>query len=128
MESKIQSFKDLDAWKEGHKLVISIYHVTENFPSKEQFSLINQMRRAVVSVTSNIAEGFSRQSYKDKVKFYSISLGSLTEVQNQFIISKDVGYINEKIFGETWNQTVKVHRIINGLIKSSKDVANSLRP
>lgn len=77
--NKIQSFTDLNAWKEGHKLALIIYEITNKFPKEEIFGLSNQLRRAVVSITSNIAEGFSRQSYKEKAHFYFTSLGSTTE-------------------------------------------------
>lgn len=90
---KIAAFTDLDAWKEGHQLVILIYMLTKQFPRDEQFGLTSQIRRAVVSITSNIAEGFSRNSYREKLQFYSMALGSLTEVQNQLLIAKDVGYL-----------------------------------
>ncbi len=65
-KSKIKSFTDLYAWKEGHKLVLMIYKITEKFPQKEMFGLISQMRRSAVSITSNTAEGFSRNTNKDK--------------------------------------------------------------
>jgi len=118
---KIRSFTDLNAWKEGHRLVLMIYKITEKFPQKEKFSLTNQMCRCAVSITSNIAEGFSRQSYKEKVQFYYIALGSTTELQNQLIIARDVNYLLEADFKQISQQTVKVHKIINGLIKSSKN-------
>ena len=121
MKNKIKSFTDLIAWKEGHKLVLMIYDITKQFPKEEIFGLTNQLRRAVVSFTSNIAEGFSRQSYKDKIKFYYISLGSLTEVQNQLLIAKDIKYISQEYFNKIAEQTTKVSKIINGLIKSSKN-------
>lgn len=119
---KIRSFTDLDAWKEGHVLVLKIYTITKDFPKEEIFCLTNQLRRAVVSITSNIAEGFSRNSFKEKIQFYSIALGSLTEVQNQILISKDIGYINQNIFQELADLTIKVNKIINGLIKKSKSM------
>jgi four helix bundle protein len=119
---KIKSFTDLDAWKEGHKLTIEIYNVTKKFPKEEQFGLTNQIRRAVVSITSNIAEGFSRNSYKEKVQFYSVALGSLTEVQNQLLISRDIGYIANEEFKKLAEQSVKVSKIINGLIKKTKAI------
>lgn len=118
--SLIKSFTDLNAWKEGHKLVLEIYKITSEFPKDEMFGLTNQMRRCAVSITSNIAEGFSRQFYKEKVQFYYISLGSVTELQNQLLIARDVCYINNGQFQELANLSVKVHKIINGLIKSSK--------
>jgi four helix bundle protein len=79
---KIKSFSDLDAWREGHKLVLNIYQITKLFPKEELFCLTNQLRRAGISFTSNIAEGFSRQSFKEKRQFYSMALGSLTDIQN----------------------------------------------
>lgn len=116
----IKSFTDLNAWKEGHQLVLAIYKMTKLFPSDEKFGLINQMQRASVSITSNIAEGFSRNSNKEKIQFYYTALGSLTEVQNQLLISKDLGYINLSQFKEISFQTVVVSKLINGLIKSLK--------
>ncbi len=119
LKQKIKSFTDLNAWKEGHKLVLMIYDVTRQFPREEQFGLTNQMRRAAVSITSNIAEGFSRQSFREKSQFYSMALGSLTELQNQLLISKDVKYVSNDSFDKIAEQTIIVSKIINGLIKSS---------
>ena len=119
-KNKILNFTDLNAWKEGHKIVVRIYKITDNFPKAEIFGLTNQMRRCAVSITSNIAEGFSRQSYKEKVFFYSTALGSITELQNQILIARDVGYLDNKIFDVVSKQTVVVHKITNGLIKMSK--------
>lgn len=119
-KDKIKSFTDLRAWQEGHELVLTIYDITKQFPKEEIFGLTSQLRRAAVSVTSNIAEGFSRQSYKDKIKFYSISLGSLTETQNQLLIARDVKYVSQKDFNKIAQQTVEVSKITNGLIKKSK--------
>lgn len=121
VSTKILTFKDLDAWKEGHVIVIMIYKTSRDFPKEEIFGLTSQMRRCAVSITSNIAEGFSRQSYKEKIQFYSISQGSVTELQNQLLVAKDVGYINEKRFEEIDAQLLKIHRIINGLIKKSRE-------
>lgn len=116
----IQSFTDLKVWKEGHKLVILTYKETEKFPQKEIFSLTNQMRRCVVSITSNIAEGFSRRSNKEKLQFYCIAQGSLTELQNQLLIARDVGFLTKERFKQLADQSVVVHRIMSGLIKKSK--------
>ena len=117
----IKSFIDLDAWKEGHRLVLLIYESTKKFPKEETFGLVSQLRRCVVSITSNIAEGFSRNSYKEKVQFYSMAQGSVTELQNQILIARDVGYILKDEFKKLADQSVKVHKIVAGLIKSSRN-------
>ena len=118
---KIQSFTGLKAWQEGHKLVIMIYRATKTFPPEESFGLTNQLRRAVISITSNIAEGFSRQSPREKAQFYYHALSSLTEVQNQILAAKDIGYIQLKNFDGVAQQTVIVSKLLNGLIKSVKN-------
>lgn len=119
-KKKIQSFTDLDAWKEGHNLVLMVYRMTKQFPKDELFALTSQMRRCAVSITSNVAEGFSRQSSKEKVQFYSISLGSITELQSQLLIAKDVNYLEQEKFQEAAHQSVQVHKITGGLIRSLK--------
>jgi len=117
---KIQSFTDLEVWREAHKLVLLIYEITKKFPKEEIFALVSQMRRAVVSITSNIAEGFSRQSYKEKVQFYSMARGSLTELENQLLIAKDVGYIDNSEFNKVMDQITVVHKLLNAFIKKTK--------
>lgn len=119
---KIQAFTDRIAWQEGHKLVLLVYKTTKKFPNNEVYGLINQMRRSAVSITSNIAEGFSRPTYKDKLYFYSIAQGSVTELQNQILISRDINYLDEGGFKEFFEQTVAVHKLLNGLIKKSKNI------
>jgi four helix bundle protein len=116
----ITRFTDLDAWKEGHSLVLAVYKSTKTFPKDELFALTNQIRRCVVSITSNIAEGFSRQSVKEKIQFYCISLGSITELHNQLMIARDVNYISAQEYSEIEAQLIKAHKILNGLIRSTK--------
>jgi four helix bundle protein len=118
--AKIQSFTGLLAWQEAHKLVILIYRVTSAFPKEESFGLTNQLRRAVISITSNIAEGFSRKSFKEKIQFYAMSLSSLTEVQNQTLAARDIGYMEKMDFDHIAQQSVTVSKLLNGLIKKSK--------
>jgi len=122
VKNKIKSFTDLNTWKEGHKLVLDIYRITKNFPREEQFGLTIQLRRAGVSFTSNIAEGFSRNFYKEKLQFYSIALGSLTEIQNQLLVAKDIDYMTKEEFDKIAEQTIIVNKITNGLIKKSKSI------
>ena len=78
------------------------------------------MRRAAISITSNIAEGFGRHSYKERVQFYYLSQGSLTELKNQFIAARDIGYINNKSYDEFLVQADIAHQLLQGLIKKSK--------
>jgi len=121
-KEKIKNFTDLNAWKEAHALVIMIYKTTKTFPKEEVFGLTSQTRRTAISITSNIAEGFSRQSYKEKVQFYSVAQGSVTELQSQFLVAKDIDYISDSQFKEFSEQSIKTHKIISGLIKSSKSI------
>lgn len=116
---KIHSFTDLHAWKEGHRIVLAIYKLTKQFPSEERFVLVDQLRRCAVSITSNIAEGFSRYGKADKRHFYRIALGSLTELQNQLLIARDLEYISKNDFQQIAEITVSVSKLLNGLIKST---------
>lgn len=118
--AKIKSFTDLLAWREAHKLVILIYEITKKFPKEEIFGLTNQLRRAVISITSNIAEGFSRISYKEKIHFYSVALSSLTEVQNQILAARDITFMSTEDFDAIAEQSVSVSKLLNGLIKKSR--------
>ena len=122
---KILSFVDLNAWQEGHKLVLMTYKQTLTFPEREKFCLLPQMNRAVVSITSNIAEGFTRFGAKDKINFYYMAKASLTELQNQFIICRDLDYINKEVFTRLWGQSVIVHKLITGIIKGVSNFHSS---
>ena len=120
VDTPIQVFTDLNTWQAGHQLVLIIYNVTKDFPADEKFGLTTQIRRASVSVTSNIAEGFSRISYTDKKHFYVMAHGSLTELQNQLMIARDVGYMSETTYAKCFEQSVTVHKLLTGLIKATK--------
>lgn len=116
----IQKFTQLNAWKESHKLVLLIYQTTGRFPSKEKFVLVPQMNRCVISVSSNIAEGFTRQGKKEKVQFYFMAKASLTELENQIIITRDLRYLSEENFKIITGQSEVVGRLLTGLIRSIK--------
>ncbi|OGZ55022.1 MAG: four helix bundle protein [Candidatus Ryanbacteria bacterium RIFCSPLOWO2_02_FULL_45_11c] len=120
----MQSFTDLEAWKRGHALTLEIYKITKTFPKEELFGLTSQIRRSALSITSNIAEGFSRKSSKEKIQFYFIALGSTTELQNQLLLSRDIGYIEKATFSQIANITIEVHKMINGLIKSAQNLSH----
>ena len=98
MEKKIKSYKDLRIWVKGIEIVKNVYAITEKYPSKEIYGLVSQMRRAAVSIPSNIAEGFKRQHNKEYKQFLHASLGSAAELETQIIISKDLGYVAEQDF------------------------------
>jgi len=122
--NRIRDFTDLDVWKEGHRLVLMLYKITDKFPRSERYSLIDQIRSSSVSVTSNIAEGFGRQTYKEKIQFYYLAQGSLVELKNHLIISKDVGYIDENVYLTLKNQADVCHKLLQGIIKKSKVFLN----
>ena len=94
--------KDLEVWKKSMDLVESIYQLTNDFPDSEKFGLTNQIRRAVVSIPSNIAEGAGRKSDKELIQFVHIAIGSLAEVETQYLISLRLNYVvkNESIENE----------------------------
>jgi len=122
---KIKSFTDLIAWRKSHELVLRVYKITCCFPREERYALIDQIRRAVVSISSNIAEGFSRRTYIEKNRFYYMAQGSLTEVQNLLLIARDLGYLDNNIFKDMAERTVEVHKLINSLVKKSVSILNS---
>jgi four helix bundle protein len=115
----IRTFKDLDAWKHGHEAVLLVYKITKNFPHDEQFGLTTQMRRAAVSVTSNIAEGFGRHTAKDKTQFYAIAKGSVLELQSQLQVAKDLSYITTETCKSIDEALERTARLIFGLIRSA---------
>ncbi len=119
--SEIKDFTDLIAWQKAHKLVLTTYTITKTFPNAERFALSNQMTRAAISITSNIAEGFGRNTAKEKSQFYSIAKGSALEVRSQMHIARDLGYIQAETFTEFERDAYEVIRLITGIINSAQD-------
>lgn len=117
---KIETFTDLNVWKEGHQLVLMVYKITKTFPKEETYSLVDQMRRAASSITANIAEGFGRQGYKEKVQFYYLSKGSLSELKNFILIANDIDYLSKDQFKSIAEQANIVDQILQGFIRKSK--------
>ena len=87
-------YKDLEAWKEAIKLVKKVYDITSAFPKSEMYGLVSQINRCAVSIPSNIAEGCSRYSDKDTIRFIDIAIGSLAELDTQLIIAEELGFIS----------------------------------
>jgi four helix bundle protein len=125
MKNKILEFTDLTTWQESHKLVLLIYRYTKNFPKEEIYSLMSQLRRASISVTSNIAEGFGRYSYNEKKRFYYLALGSLVEVQNEILIAKNLAYLKATEYKEIESQVITGIKLLKGLINKTKKILNS---
>lgn len=110
----------MEAWRKTHELALLIYKTTEKFPRSENFGLTSQIQRAVVSITSNIAEGFGRQTIKEKVQFYYQAHGSLTEVKNQLILAKDLHYISKEEFDKIMDTLIISHKLLQGLLRKTK--------
>ena len=106
--------KDLEVWKDGIKLVKEIYSTTQDFPSLEQFGIIAQLRRAAVSVPTNIAEGAARKGDKELIRFLYIALGSLSEIETLLIISSDLGFLQNE---DLLEKVVVLRRKLLNLIK-----------
>jgi four helix bundle protein len=112
----IRTHMDLEVWKKSIELVKKTYLVTKQFSSDERYGLIQQMRRAAISVPSNIAEGAGRNTSRQFIQFLYIALGSLTELETQYIISKELDFINSCEDHLKMVKSIKV--MINGLIRS----------
>lgn len=94
MVDGIKSFEQLTVWQEAMSLAVDVYSITKLFPASEQFALTNQLQRAVSSISANIAEGFGRQSQKEKLQFYSIAYGSLLETKSFLYLANKLGYFD----------------------------------
>ena len=113
----IRKFDDLLIWQKSHSLALSVYKVTEYLPRSEQFGLTSQIRRAIVSVTSNIVEGFERGTNKEFRQFLIIARASLAETQSQLLIARDLDYLTVNDFDRIASQSIELHKMINGMIK-----------
>ncbi len=114
--AEIKTFRDLIAWQKAMQLARKVYQATEVMPKSERFGLIVQMRRAAVSVPSNIAEGHGRQSRVDYLRFLKVARGSLMELQTQLILSEDLGFLSPS--PELSELLAETDRVLQGLIRS----------
>lgn len=121
MNQRIENFTDLVTWREAHKLVVNVYTTTKMFPREEVYGLTSQMRRAAISITSNIAEGFSRRTAGEKAQFYGMAKGSLTEIQNQLYAARDIGYLSTQNFESLHTCTIQISKLLTGLARSTKN-------
>src|SRR5881397_415437 len=116
-----QHYKDLVVWQKAMDLVTDIYKVTDSFPKKEVYSLTDQIRRAAVSVPSNIAEGQAHHSHREFLHFLRHSRGSLAELETQILIAERIGYIDHSATEPLINKVHEVGRILNGLVASLRE-------
>ena len=121
----VRTHKDLDVWKKSIDFVTQLYKVTDVFPKEEIYGLTNQLRRAAVSIPSNIAEGAARKSNKEFIQFLHIALGSTVEIETQLIISKNLKFMNDELFLELDKERNDIGRMLFGLIKYRKNLEGS---
>lgn len=117
---KTYSFEALDVWKEARRLVVYIYQITKHYPPEEKYGLVSQMRRAVISVSTNVAEGSSRESFKDQAHFSEIAYGSLLELLSESIASFDLDYVDEAELAGIRTSIDSISSKLTGLRKSQK--------
>jgi four helix bundle protein len=122
LDKPVRSYQDLIAWQKAMDLVTKIYQVSHEFPREEIFALTSQLRRAAISVPSNIAEGQGRSSRKEFLYFLGNAKGSLLELETQVLIARNLGYIgDEEVSNALLNHSAEVGRILNGLLASLRN-------
>jgi four helix bundle protein len=114
----VAGFEDLVVWQRAMLVVRAVYDISRGFPADERFGLTSQLRRAAVSIPSNIAEGHERQSTADYIRFVSIAEGSLAEVRTQLLIARDLGYCSDSHIEPTMRDLNEIRRMLNGLRRS----------
>ena len=108
----MRDYQHLEIWQRSHKLTLRVYSVTQHFPKAEAYGLASQMRRSASSVPTNIAEGCGRESIAELKRFLTIAAGSSSELQYQFILSKDLNYIDETLFKELFDEISQIRRML----------------
>ena len=121
-EIGVKTHKDLDVWKRSMGFITLLYKLTTNFPKNEIYGLTNQMRRAAVSIPSNIAEGAARKSNKEYIQFLYIALGSAAELETQLIVSKNLNFIDDKSFDLLIKERDEIAQMLFGLIRYRKSL------
>jgi four helix bundle protein len=114
---KIRNFRDLHVWKVGKQIALHVYGATSTFPKSELYGLVSQMRRAAISVPSNIAEGFNRSHNKEYGRFIDIALGSCAELETRVELRSDLGYLDAAIRGALLERIDHETRMLRNLLK-----------
>jgi four helix bundle protein len=117
---KVKSYRELIAWQKAMDFVVATYRQTTRFPKEEQYTLCSQLRRAVVSILSNIAEGQRRSTTRDFLHFLAVANGSVAEAETQLVIAQRLGYLDDRTTCALLEQSAEIGRLINGLKKALK--------
>ena len=120
----LKNFKDLNVWQKSYNICIELYKLTRSFPNEEKFGLTSQMRRAAISVPSNIAEGYGRKTIPDYVRCLYIAYGSICELETQTLLSGDLQYLNNEDQVVLLDKIKEVERMLMALIKSLENKNN----
>ena len=114
----LKNYKDLKVWQKSYELCLRIYRITAKFPKEERYALTSQLRRSVVSIPSNIAEGYGRKTTVDYIRMLYISYGSLCELETQVLLAGDLGFIVKDELGPVKGDVEEIERMLKALIKS----------
>lgn len=117
----MRDFHKLGIWQRSHQLTLDVYNVSKSFPKEELFGLTSQIRRAVSSIPTNIAEGCGRASNKDFAHFLQISIGSASEVEYELLLAHDLEYLNDDAFNKLTSETIAIRKMINSYQFELKD-------
>lgn len=118
--ANIKTFHDLDVWKKAHELVLLVYRITKLFPREELYVLVAQIRRAAISITANIVEGFRRKTLRDSLNFYRMADASLEELKYHLFLSHDLGYIADNEYSSAVSLCEEVGKLLTRWIQSQE--------
>ena len=117
----LKTYKELKVWQKSYQLCLEVYKVTKTFPQDERYGMISQMRRAVLSIPSNIAEGYGRKTTLEYIRFLYIAYGSTCELETQLLLSGDLGYLKKESISEFQSFIGEIERMLKALIKSHEN-------
>jgi len=124
-QNKVRSYQDLSVWQKAMDLVVTIYKATSAFPKTETYGLANQLRRAAISVASNIAEGSAKRSTREFIRFINIASGSVAEMQTQTILSQRLDYFDAVTYARVIQSVDEIGRMLHGLQESLREKLNA---
>lgn len=123
----MRDYRKIQVWNRAHQFVLSVYKLTESFPAKEQYGLTSQLRRAVLSIPTNIAEGCGRSTEAEFSRFIDISHGSASEVDYLLLVCQDLGYMEKHTYTDLYKELTEIRKMLTGLVKAVRNskIANS---